>query len=123
MKGLMYQTNLSVSCDKHLVRIFIKKKELRVNIIWYRFKKLPDGSIKHINKKPVLECVFIQRKDNNEWAIPGGMVEPGTAVSLTLVKVISSERALLNNRLVSEVFISRIFRGVHQYLIYAQLIL
>lgn len=56
-----------------------------------RWKKTEDGSVKKVNGKPVLECVFIQRRDNNEWAIPGGMVEPGTEVSLTLVKEFREE--------------------------------
>ena len=30
-----------------------------------------------ISGKPVLEFVSIQRKDTGEWAIPGGMVDPG----------------------------------------------
>ncbi|XP_028966718.1 deoxyhypusine hydroxylase [Galendromus occidentalis] len=33
---------------------------------------------------PILEFVAIQRKDNGEWAIPGGMVDPGETVNLTL---------------------------------------
>jgi len=27
--------------------------------------------------RPVLEFVSIQRRDTGEWAIPGGMVDPG----------------------------------------------
>lgn len=36
------------------------------------------------NFRPVLEICVIQRKDNNEWAIPGGMVDPGETISQTL---------------------------------------
>ncbi|XP_076331827.1 ADP-ribose pyrophosphatase, mitochondrial isoform X2 [Tachypleus tridentatus] len=33
---------------------------------------------------PLLQFVSIQRKDSGEWAIPGGMVDPGELVSVTL---------------------------------------
>lgn len=39
----------------------------------------------------ILEFVAVQRKDNGEWAIPGGMVEPGDTVSLTLKKEFGEE--------------------------------
>ena len=52
---------------------------------------MPDGKFKIVNKKKVLECIFIQRRDNHEWAIPGGMVEPGTVVSMTLIKEFREE--------------------------------
>uniref|UniRef100_A0A8C5WI49 Nudix hydrolase 9 n=1 Tax=Leptobrachium leishanense TaxID=445787 RepID=A0A8C5WI49_9ANUR len=34
--------------------------------------------------KPVLQFVAIQRKDCGQWAIPGGMVDPGELVTATL---------------------------------------
>ena len=34
--------------------------------------------------KPVLEFVCIQRKDTGVWAIPGGMVDPGERIAITL---------------------------------------
>ncbi|XP_077130113.1 ADP-ribose pyrophosphatase, mitochondrial isoform X2 [Ranitomeya variabilis] len=34
--------------------------------------------------KPVLQFVSIQRKDCGQWAIPGGMVDPGELVTATL---------------------------------------
>uniref|UniRef100_A0A803J889 ADP-ribose pyrophosphatase, mitochondrial n=1 Tax=Xenopus tropicalis TaxID=8364 RepID=A0A803J889_XENTR len=34
--------------------------------------------------KPILQFVAIQRKDCGQWAIPGGMVDPGELVSATL---------------------------------------
>ena len=43
------------------------------------------------SKKPILEFVGIKRKDTGEWAIPGGMVEPGDTVSLTLKKEFGEE--------------------------------
>ncbi len=36
------------------------------------------------NGKPVLELVVIQRRDNRQWALPGGMVDPGEVVSATV---------------------------------------
>ena len=34
--------------------------------------------------RPVLEFVCIQRRDTGVWAIPGGMVDPGERVSVTV---------------------------------------
>lgn len=51
-----------------------------------RWKRNSDNTI-HIHeksKKPILQFVAIQRRDTNEWAIPGGMVDPGEKVSVTL---------------------------------------
>lgn len=33
---------------------------------------------------PILQFCTIQRKDNGQWAIPGGMVDPGEQISETL---------------------------------------
>ena len=44
-----------------------------------------------ITNKPILQCVLIKRKDNGEWAIPGGMVESGESVSETLLKEFGEE--------------------------------
>lgn len=38
-----------------------------------------------------LQFVAIKRSDNGEWAIPGGMVEPGENVSQTLIKEFCEE--------------------------------
>ncbi|MBN3307102.1 ADP-ribose pyrophosphatase, mitochondrial [Amia ocellicauda] len=40
---------------------------------------------------PVLQFVSIKRKDCGEWAIPGGMVDAGELVSLTLQREFSEE--------------------------------
>ncbi|XP_028517955.1 transient receptor potential cation channel subfamily M member 2 isoform X2 [Exaiptasia diaphana] len=48
-----------------------------------RWKRTSAGVMVEGGKK-VLEFVAILRKDNNQWAIPGGMVEPGQAVTQTL---------------------------------------
>lgn len=49
-----------------------------------RFRKDAHG-------KRVLECVLIKRRDTGEWALPGGMVEAGDTVSLTLKKEFGEE--------------------------------
>jgi len=36
------------------------------------------------NGRKILQFVSIQRRDNNQWAIPGGMVDPGENVSVTV---------------------------------------
>lgn len=36
------------------------------------------------SNKPILQFVAIQRRDTGEWAIPGGMVDPGEVISATL---------------------------------------
>nr|6CO7_A Chain A, Predicted protein [Nematostella vectensis]6CO7_B Chain B, Predicted protein [Nematostella vectensis]6CO7_C Chain C, Predicted protein [Nematostella vectensis]6CO7_D Chain D, Predicted protein [Nematostella vectensis] len=48
-----------------------------------RWKRTSAGVMLQGGKK-VLEFVAIQRKDNNQWAIPGGMVEPGQLVTQAL---------------------------------------
>ena len=42
-------------------------------------------------KKPILQFVAIQRQDSEEWAIPGGMVDPGETVSVTLKREFMEE--------------------------------
>lgn len=42
-------------------------------------------------KKPILEFISIQRKDSGEWAIPGGMVDPGELVTATLKREFAEE--------------------------------
>ncbi|XP_036945733.1 ADP-ribose pyrophosphatase, mitochondrial isoform X1 [Acanthopagrus latus] len=44
-----------------------------------------------VSKQPILQFVSIKRKDCGEWAIPGGMVDPGEQVSLTLQREFSEE--------------------------------
>ncbi|KAJ8312987.1 hypothetical protein KUTeg_010360 [Tegillarca granosa] len=47
--------------------------------------------IKDGHGKPVLEFVAIQRQDCGEWALPGGMVEAGEKVSLTIKREFGEE--------------------------------
>lgn len=51
-----------------------------------RWKTHPEGGIIHdeVSSRPVLQFVSIQRRDTSEWALPGGMVDPGEHVSVTL---------------------------------------
>ena len=41
-----------------------------------RWKRHPEGGIMHdpVSARPVLQFVSIQRRDTNEWAIPGGKI-------------------------------------------------
>ncbi|KAJ8250914.1 hypothetical protein GJAV_G00214700 [Gymnothorax javanicus] len=43
------------------------------------------------SKLPVLQFISIKRRDCGEWAIPGGMVDAGEVVSLTLQREFSEE--------------------------------
>lgn len=38
----------------------------------------------YFHERPVLEFCAIQRRDNGQWALPGGMVDPGEQISETL---------------------------------------
>lgn len=50
-----------------------------------RWKRLNGEIVRdQISCKPVLQFVAIRRRDCNEWAIPGGMVDPGEVVTSTL---------------------------------------
>ena len=57
-----------------------------------RWKRDDDGEvIKDENGKPIAQFVAVQRRDNHEWAIPGGMVDPGEFVSMTIKKEFGEE--------------------------------
>jgi len=58
-----------------------------------RWKRDAKGEIVKDSKssKPILEFVGIKRNDTGEWAIPGGMVDAGDTVSLTLKKEFGEE--------------------------------
>lgn len=57
-----------------------------------RFRRYGNGEMMMDERGlPILEFVAVQRKDTGEWAIPGGMVEPGDTVSLTLKKEFGEE--------------------------------
>lgn len=47
--------------------------------------------INDITKKKILQFIGIKRKDNGQWAIPGGMVDAGEVISLTLKREFMEE--------------------------------
>ena len=48
--------------------------------------------------KRMLQVVAIRRADNGQWALPGGMVDPGEDVSLTLRREFEEEAGALSER-------------------------
>jgi len=56
-----------------------------------RWKRDSSGEKIIRDGKPVLEFVAIQRTDCSEWALPGGMVDPGDTVTNTLKKEFGEE--------------------------------
>ena len=57
-----------------------------------RFKRDANNvEVLDANGNNILEIVLIKRKDNGEWAIPGGMVETGDTVNETLAKEFGEE--------------------------------
>jgi ADP-ribose pyrophosphatase len=58
-----------------------------------RWKRHPEGGIRHdsVSQRPILQFVAIQRRDTSEWALPGGMVDPGENVSVTLMREFMEE--------------------------------
>lgn len=50
-----------------------------------RWKRQGESILNHkTSGNPILQFVAIERKDCGEWAIPGGMVDPGEVISTTL---------------------------------------
>lgn len=51
-----------------------------------RWKRDVDDQVAQhpVTCKPVLQFVSIRRRDNKQWAFPGGMVDPGEVISQTL---------------------------------------
>ncbi|KAL1440880.1 hypothetical protein MTO96_009051 [Rhipicephalus appendiculatus] len=58
-----------------------------------RWKRDAGGNkvMNQCSQLPVLQFVAIARRDSGEWAIPGGMVDPGELVSATLRREFSEE--------------------------------
>lgn len=58
-----------------------------------RWKRDSNGEIvkNEDSGKPILQFVSIQRRDTKEWAIPGGMVDPGEVVSETVKREFMEE--------------------------------
>ncbi|XP_046894779.1 ADP-ribose pyrophosphatase, mitochondrial isoform X1 [Hypomesus transpacificus] len=79
-----------------------------------RWKRDPAGQqVSHpVTKLPVLQFVSIKRKDSGEWAIPGGMVDPGELVSYTLQREFSEEA--LNSLAASPAERKQIYQSISQ---------
>ncbi|XP_011506020.1 PREDICTED: ADP-ribose pyrophosphatase, mitochondrial [Ceratosolen solmsi marchali] len=58
-----------------------------------RWKRNKDKCVQmdKITNKPILQFVSIQRRDSGEWALPGGMVDPGEKVTATLLREFMEE--------------------------------
>ncbi|XP_033747683.1 ADP-ribose pyrophosphatase, mitochondrial-like isoform X2 [Pecten maximus] len=50
-----------------------------------------DKKVKGEDGKNVLQFVAVQRRDNHQWAIPGGMVDPGEVITQTLKREFGEE--------------------------------
>ncbi|ESO02530.1 hypothetical protein HELRODRAFT_106700 [Helobdella robusta] len=58
---------------------------------WARDLVTKSVKVDSTTKKPILQFVSIQRKDSKEWAIPGGMVDPGEMITETLKREFAEE--------------------------------
>lgn len=58
-----------------------------------RWKRNGTGAIEisKVTENPILQFVAIERKDSGEWALPGGMVDPGEVVTATLKREFMEE--------------------------------
>jgi len=57
---------------------------------WKRDESL-NVDLNPVTKMPILQFVAIQRRDTGEWAIPGGMVDPGEMITSTLKREFMEE--------------------------------
>ncbi|GLV34477.1 uncharacterized protein CBL_09725 [Carabus blaptoides fortunei] len=66
-----------------------------------------------MSKLPILEVCVIQRRDCNEWALPGGMVDPGERISVTLKREFMEEalNSLERESDTDEVMVTRFFEA------------
>ncbi|XP_059052116.1 ADP-ribose pyrophosphatase, mitochondrial [Achroia grisella] len=57
-----------------------------------RWKRLESGKmVLDRDNKPILQFVAIKRGDTGEWALPGGMVDPGEKVTATAIREFQEE--------------------------------
>lgn len=56
-----------------------------------RWKRNASGQVVETNGKKVLQFVSICRRDNKQWAIPGGMVDAGENINVTLRREFNEE--------------------------------
>ncbi|KAG5682289.1 hypothetical protein PVAND_011649 [Polypedilum vanderplanki] len=69
--------------------------------------------VKHSDGKAILKVLCIQRGDTNEIALPGGMVDPGENVSVTLKREFMEET--LNNKIDESVLDDFFSHGIEVY--------
>lgn len=82
----------------------------------FRWKRSDDGKVIEKEGKKVLEFVCIERTDGGGWAIPGGMVDPGEEVSLTLKRefgeeAMNSEGVSAEEKAAIEAQVAKLFAG------------
>ncbi|VTJ86429.1 Hypothetical predicted protein, partial [Marmota monax] len=78
---------------------------------WKRDSK--GNTVNHpISGKNMLQFVAIKRKDCGEWAIPGGMVDPGEKISTTLKREFGEEA--MNSLQKSRVERQELEKGLHR---------
>lgn len=56
-----------------------------------RWKRDANGEKVTKDGKPILQFIAVQRKDNGQWAIPGGMVDAGEVISITIKREFGEE--------------------------------
>lgn len=56
-----------------------------------RWKRDAKGEKVYKDGRPVLQFIAVQRKDNGEWAIPGGMVDAGEVINMTIRREFGEE--------------------------------
>ncbi|KAL0883087.1 hypothetical protein ABMA27_016553 [Loxostege sticticalis] len=57
-----------------------------------RWKRLNNGDVEiDSSNKPILQFVAIKRGDTGEWALPGGMVDPGEKVAAAAIREFQEE--------------------------------
>jgi len=78
----------------------------------YRWKRDETGKVVDKDGKKVLEFVAIKRNDGGGWALPGGMVDPGEAVTVTCKREFGEEA--LNSEGVSADEKKKIEEQVHE---------
>ncbi|KAL1498006.1 hypothetical protein ABEB36_008870 [Hypothenemus hampei] len=57
----------------------------------WKLRENNEKLIDNLTNKPILQFCAIQRKDCGQWALPGGMVDPGEKISQTLKREFMEE--------------------------------
>ncbi|XP_070204348.1 ADP-ribose pyrophosphatase, mitochondrial-like isoform X2 [Littorina saxatilis] len=56
-----------------------------------RWKRDESGKVVEKDGKKVAQFIAVQRRDNNEWALPGGMVDAGEVITTTIRREFGEE--------------------------------